>query len=213
MCLLSVKLIILALFLLFSTSPSVAQSGASGTSRAAFIQTNTGPHYWGDILRESPDSVFLLQDNGVLIELPRRVINLIQYDEQKPSDHFWEGGLVLGSPSIINIVAGYQWKFGGIRASGFYDGTSNDGLQLNFCYNIHRSEFSSNYLSLVWINSNGEVFSTSTGNSQNLHFSGTGIAYDLNLSDFSIEAGAAQNLRSPFDVELLFQLGYVYQFR
>lgn len=191
--------------------PIRAQSIAADTSRTAFIRSNSGTHYWGEILRETSDSVFLLQGDGVLVDLPRSAIDVIKYGMTKPRDPFWEGGLVFGSPGGINFLAGYQWEFGGVRVSGDYFSSDVAGIQINASYKLYRGESASHYVSFVWSYSTTAIV-TGGDQPQTFRVNGLGAAYDLNFVGISFELGLLQNFTTN-NREILLQLGYVYQFR
>jgi hypothetical protein len=183
--------------------PLCAQIGTTDTSKTALIRSIYGTRYWGNVIRETSDSVFLLQDDGVVDDIPRNLIEDIEYGMRKPMDHFAEAGFVVGTPGGPDFVLGYEWWIAGIRASGFYSGSDLNGLQFNVLYSLFRGDYTSHYLSLIW----------TTMRSPNFYLNGFGAAYDLNVSGFSFELGLIPRTKDLANLSPMYQIGYVYQFR
>jgi hypothetical protein len=186
-----------------SAQPLYAQNGTTDTAKTALIRSIYGTRYWGNVIHETQDSVFLLQDDGIIDDIPRNLIDTIEDGMRKPKDQFAEAGFIFGTPAGSNLLLGYEWWIAGIRASGFYSGSNLNGVQLNLLCKILRGDYSSHYLSLIW----------ATMHSPNFYLKGPGAAYDLNISGFSFELGIIPSTYAPVNLNPIYQIGYVYQFR
>jgi hypothetical protein len=203
------KSAVVVLLLLICFGSSRAQQARTDSSYAAIISSE-GPIYWGRILEETGDTVFFRSDDGIAMQLPRAAIDEILYGK-KHINSFWEAGVVLGTPALINIVGGYQWKSIGIRVSGLYGGRDSYGLQVSAPYNLYRGLHSSHDVSVLYMDA--PTISLSADNGATFTpYRGVGLAYDLILSGFCFEVGLLKFTSSP-DFSILAQIGYVYQFR
>jgi len=197
------------LLLIVCSGSSGAQQARTDSSFAAIISAS-GPIYWGQILKETSDTVFFRGDDGVVMQLPRTAIDEILYGKKKVSS-FWEVGVVLGLPELIDLVVACHWKWIGLRMSGSYWGSDSYGLQINLPFNIYRGLSTSHDISIVY--TDGSPIDVSDGGQRkSIPFRGWGGAYDLNLSGFCLELGLFK-FSSSQDFGLLGQIGYVYQFR
>ena len=211
------KSVIIVAFLFFAVHSSYGQ----GTSpipmpRLASIEMMSGAHYYGHIVKESLDTIFLQTQDGVSMKLPRASIESIDYDAKLIPSHFWAFGGVLGTPAGGNFVVGSYWSRFGIRLSFGYWGDAVSGLELSLPINLYRSEHTSQNIALVASTTTVQTTETDYyGQYQyDRTFAGFGPAYQVNLSGFSGELGLAFGSGGDFSSpQIMLQLGYVHEFR
>jgi|GEM_PF-954171 hypothetical protein len=207
--------------LLIWTQSSFGQSfRANADTSYAFIETVSGSHFYGHIVNESLDTVFLVTDDGVSMKLPRSSISAIDYKATKIPDHFWAFGGVFGTPAGGNFVVGSYWRRTGVRLAVGYWGSTLAGIELSLPVNLYRSEHTSHDVAFVaWssvIESTETSYDAFGGPYQyttSRSFTGYGPAYQVNLSGFSGEFGLAFGSGDFSSPQIMFQLGYVHEFR
>ncbi|HWF45292.1 MAG TPA: hypothetical protein VG537_11680 [Candidatus Kapabacteria bacterium] len=207
--------------LLAATGPLHAQQNSLPRQGLASIETVSGATYYGSIVRESPDTVFLKTEDNASVELLRNTIASINYEATKLPNHYWAVGGVLGTPAGGNFVVGSYWEHLGVRLSFGYWGDALAGFELSLPINLYRSEHTSHDIALVLlytqIGTTEQDFDWNTGLPYNYTFertfAGIGPAYQVNLSGFSGELGLTFGSGDFSNPELIFQLGYVYEFR
>ncbi len=207
------KLCFLLLLFLLATSLR-AQTTRNAEHLTAEIKTKGGEVFRGQITRETADTVFIINDQGKQEFVLRSRIESISYAAHRLAD-FGEVGITIGTPSGLNLVAGYMWRHVGVRLSGLYLG-SISGVQLGIPINIARFESTSHDISLVAATSSitthqTDVFGGTT--EVNHNFTGVGPAYELNAGGFYLELGLLFGSGTYSSPQLAFQIGYVHAFR
>ena len=189
----------------------------AGVVFPAEIMTNDGQKFDGKVLEEEPDYVLMEIENGVQVRIDKSQIAYFQReDSKKPyAQEYPVLGLTYGSPTVLNLVAGYYLADFGLKFSGAYWGGIK-GIQADLSVKLVDDEkFLANF-SLV----GGAIDTTSANNGYSLwstgYWGGTdwtygGIGFDINYGGFMFELdGVMGNFPNP--VALPVQIGYVERF-
>jgi hypothetical protein len=187
----------------------------------ASIEMQSGADYYGHIVRESPDTVFLQTQDGTSMELPRKSIESIDYNAAIIHNSYWAMGGVFGTPAGGNFVIASYGRHVGVRFSFGYWGDNLAGAEISLPINIYRSEHTSHDIALVaWASQIGSTetnYDWNTGApyqySVTKSFLGFGPAYQVNLSGFAGELGITFGSGDYGSPQIIFQLGYVHEFR
>ncbi len=185
--------------------------------QAAEIMTNDGQKFDGKILEEQSDYVLMEIENGVQVKIDKSEIAYIQReDNKKPfAQEYPVLGVTYGSPTVLNLVAGYYLSDFGVKFSGAYWGGTR-GIQADLSVKLVEDQsFLANF-SLV----GGLVGTTNANNGFSLWSSGfwsgtnwtyEGIGVDINYGGFVFELdGVTGNFPNP--IALPVQIGFVQRF-
>ncbi len=185
---------------------------------AAEIMTNDGQKFDGKILEEQPDYVVMEIENGVQVRIDKSEIAYIQRGDNKAkgsSQEYPVLGLTYGSPTVLNLVAGYYFPYFGARLSGAYWGGVR-GIQADLSVKLVDDEAFLADFSFV----GGLVGTGSANNGYSLWSSGVwygtswaykGIGFDVDYMGFTFEVdGVTGNFPNP--IALPVQIGYVKRF-
>jgi hypothetical protein len=187
------------------------------TVSAAEVMTNDGQKFEGKILEEQADYLLMEIENGVQVRIDKSEIAYIQReDSKKPyAGEYPVLGLTYGSPTVLNLVAGYYFPFFGVKLSGAYWGGTR-GIQANLSLKlVDDQDFLANF-SLV----GGVVGTTNANNGYSIWSPGLwsstnwtydGIGFDINYGGFMFELdGVTGNFPNP--IALPVQIGFVQRF-
>lgn len=185
---------------------------------AAEVMTNDGQKFDGKIIEEQNDYLLMEIENGVQVRIDKSEIAFIQREDKKVQESLQDYpvlGITYGTPTEINLVAGYYLSDFGLKLSGAYWGGEN-GIQANLSLKlVDNPSFLANF-SIV----GGIVGTTRAGNGYSLWSSGAwggtdwnygGIGFDINYGGFAFELDAVSG-SFPNPVALPFQIGFVERF-
>ncbi|HJT24451.1 MAG TPA: hypothetical protein VJ873_07725 [bacterium] len=203
---------------LFLLPLTVCFLSATACAHAAEIMTNDGQKFDGKILEEESDYVLMEIENGVQVRIDKSQIAYFQREDNKTKPYAQEYpvlGLTYGSPTVLNLVAGYYLADFGLKFSGAYWGGVK-GIQVDLSVKLVDDEkFLANF-SLV----GGAVGTSSADNGYSLWSTGAwggtdwtygGIGFDINYGGFVFELdGVTGNFPNP--VALPVQIGFVQRF-
>lgn len=119
-------------------------------------------------------------------------------------------GAVLGAPSGISVVGGFSFNEVGVRVSGGSWGKNWNGVQSDISYGLIHS--SSYMMSLSVIA--GRFQNKSTNNQQVSEYVQQkyfGLAYDMDLAGFFLQAGLATGSGGYSNAQFTFQFGYLWK--
>src|SRR5581483_9897788 len=155
--------------------------------QAAEIVVNDGQKFDGKILEEQPDYVLMEIENGVQVRIERSEIAFIQREDIKTQESlkvYPAIGITYGTPSVLNLVAGYYIDDWGLKLSGAYWGGVR-GVQANLSYKLLDTQKFLVDLSLVGgaLQTNGPTNGYSVWSSG--AWSGTQLTYGGMGFDFS----------------------------
>ncbi len=191
---------------------------AAGGTSGAEIMTNDGQKFDGKILEEGTDDVLMEIENGVQVRIEKSEIAYFQREDNKAKPYAQEYpvlGVTYGSPTMVNLVAGYYLSSVGLKFTGAYWGGVK-GIQADLSLKLVDDEkFLANF-SLV----GGAIGTTGSSNGYSLWstgaWSGTdwtygGIGFDINYGGFVFEVdGVTGNFPDP--VALPIQIGFAQRF-
>ncbi len=189
----------------------------AGAACAAEIMTNDGQKFEGKILEEGTDDVLMEIENGVQVRIAKSEIAYFQReDSKKPyAQEYPILGVTYGSPTIVNLVAGYYLSGFGLKFSGAYWGGVK-GIQADLSLKLVDDEkFLANF-SLV----GGAIGTTGSSNGYSLWSTGAwsgndwtyeGIGFDINYGGFVFEVdGVTGNFPNPLALPV--QIGFAQRF-
>ncbi len=183
---------------------------------AAEIMTNDGQKFDGKILEEKPDSILMEIENGVHVRIEKSEIVYIQReDSKKARNEYPVLGVTYGTPSVVNLVAGYYLADFGLKLTGAY-WSGIHGLQADLSYKIvdHPSFMAD--LSLV----GGAMQTSGDTNGFSLWSSGAwggtnwtyhGLGFDINYGGFVFETDFVTG-PFPNPIAIPIQIGFVQRF-
>lgn len=187
-------------------------------AHAAEVMTNDGQKFVGKILEEQADYLLLEIENGVHVRIDKSEIAHIQREDLKalePSQDYPLLGITYGSPSVLNLVAGYSLPVFGLKFSGAYWGGVR-GIQADLFLKLEEEKSFLADFDLV----GGVVGTNGANNGYSLWSSGAwsgtawnyaGIGFDVNYEGFVFELdGVTGNFPNP--VALPFQIGFTQRF-
>lgn len=189
-----------------------------GSAFAAEIVTNDGQKFEGKILEEQTDYVLMEIENGVQVRIDRSQIAYLQREDKKPQtspQDYPVLGITYGSPTVINLVAGYYLSGFGLKLSGAYWGAVR-GLQADLSIKLVDDHDFLADVSLVGgaIGSNtpGNGYSLwSSGAWQGTHWTYDGLGFDVNYNGFAFELDAVTG-PFPNPIALPVQIGFIQRF-
>jgi len=190
----------------------------TGVAHPAEIMTNDGQKFDGKILEETDDSVLLEIENGVQVRIDKSEIAYLQREDNKvkvSAQEYPVLGLTYGTPTVVNLVAGYYLSNFGLKFTGAYWGGVK-GIQADLSLKLVDDEkFLANF-SLV----GGAIGTTGSSNGYSLWSTGAwtgtdwtygGIGFDINYGGFVFEVdGVTGNFPNP--VALPVQIGFAQRF-
>lgn len=205
------------------------------------ITTKEGKEYRGSVVDERGDAVTLLTADSVRMIVPRSQIRTIVYADEvvaggpapatsdaaaPPSapppvaappivekSAFPVFGGTLGTPGGLNLVAGYYFNGWGVRLSGMYLSTIN-GLEFELLRNIGRNGLFSHNIHVGIGRSHVELESERYAGVYEVYDWRYMMAgYDFNWNSFYVSASLSAGSGDFSSPQLLFQLGYVKEFR
>ncbi|MCP4131002.1 MAG: hypothetical protein GY754_08485 [bacterium] len=156
--------------------------------------------------------------NGEEIIIDEKKTGTIEYDDDNSTEEETASGrrqypvlgASIGTPSAINLVAGYYFRYLGFHLSGFYLSENYHGIQLNCMIKIHESAGVLHGISIIGNFVHFNFFDP-------MEFLSYGAVYNLNLRGFFLEFGiavvkktdASKEISSP---QAMAQIGYVHRF-
>jgi hypothetical protein len=183
---------------------------------AAEIMTNDGQKFDGKILEEQTDSILMEIENGVHVKIEKSEIVYIQREDVKKAlNEYPVLGITYGTPSVVNLVAGYYLADFGLKFTGAY-WAGIRGVQADLSFKIvDHSAFMAD-LSLV-----GGIMQTSGAtNGFSLWSSGAwggtqwtyhGLGFDINYGGFVFETDFVTG-PFPNPIAIPIQIGFVQRF-
>ena len=183
---------------------------------AAEIMTNDGQKFDGKILEEQTDSILMEIENGVHVKIEKSEIVYIQREDiKKALNEYPVLGITFGTPSVVNLVAGYYLADFGLKLTGAY-WAGIRGVQADLSYKIvdHPSFMAD--LSLV----GGAVQTSGATNGFSLWSSGAwvgtswtyhGLGFDINYGGFVFETDVVTG-PFPNPIAVPIQVGFVQRF-
>lgn len=184
----------------------------------AEIMTNDGQKFDGKIVEEQQDYVLMEIEDGVQVRIDKSEIAYIQREDDKTKVSLKEYpvlGLTYGSPTVLNIVAGYYLSDFGVKFSGAYWGGVR-GIQADLSVKLVDDESFLANISLV----GGAIGTASANNGYSLWSSGAwsgtnwtygGLGFDINYGGFMFEVdGVTGNFPNPISFPI--QIGFVQRF-
>lgn len=103
---------------------------------AAEIMTNDGQKFDGKILEEQTDTILMEIENGVHVKIEKSEIVYIQREDvKKDRNEYPVLGITYGTPSVVNLVAGYYLADFGLKLTGAY-WAGIRGVQADLSYKI-----------------------------------------------------------------------------
>ena len=142
----------------------------------------------------------------LIVLLAASVVSLAQGDStNSKSDHYFEVGVILGTPLFVNPILGYEFDRFGLSISGSYLGKEAYGVHLSSPFRFYMNKGFSNALCLVFENS-------WIGEGDSSHFVNIGPTYELRWNWFLANLGLLISLRGDSALLGVLQLGYVYKF-
>ncbi len=183
---------------------------------AAEVMTNDGQKFDGKILEEQTDFILMEIENGVHVRIEKSEIVYIQReDSKKLINEYPVLGVTYGTPSVVNLVAGYYLADFGLKLTGAY-WAGIRGVQADLSYKIvdHPSFMAD--LSLV----GGAMQTSGATNGFSLWSSGAwggsnwtyyGLGFDINYGGFVFETDM---VKGPFPnpIAIPIQIGFVQRF-
>lgn len=189
----------------------------AGMAYPAEIMTNDGQKFDGKILEEEPGYVLMEIEDGVQVRIDKSQIAYLQREDGKKPyvQEYPILGVTYGTPTVLNLVAGYYLSSFGLKLTGAYWGGVK-GIQADLSIKlVDDDKFLANF-SLV----GGAIGTTSANNGYSLWSSGYwggtdwtygGIGFDINYGGFVFELdGVTGDFPNP--VALPVQIGYVERF-
>ena len=186
--------------------------------QAAEITTNDGQKFKGKILEETQDYVLMEIENGVQVRIDKPEIAYFQRVDPKPDTSLQDYpilGVTYGSPTYVNLVAGYYLGGFGLKLAGAYWG-GIEGIQANLSLKLVDNQSFLANVSLVA----GVEGTSSPNNGYSLWSSGAwggtnwtydGIGFDINYGGFAFEVDAVTG-NFPNPIALPIQIGFVQRF-
>jgi hypothetical protein len=186
--------------------------------QAAEILTNDGQKFDGKIILEQPDYILMEIENGVQVKIDRSEIAFIEKEDRRLKTSKQEYpilGITYGSPSIVNLVAGYSIPGFGLKAEGA-DWAGIKGGQVDLSVKLVDNESFLANLSLVggFIQTSGDSngFSLwSAGQWAATHWTYDGVGFDINYGGFAFEADLVTG-PFPNPIAIPIQIGYIQRF-
>jgi hypothetical protein len=194
------------------------------------ITTREGKEFKGKVVTEGADAITLIGADSVEIKVPRSQIRSIVYNDSSTTTAVSTGstaaaapavpektsfpilGAALGTPAGLNGIVGYYFDGWGVRASAMYLPTIN-GIEVEFLRNIGRSgTFSHNVhvgAGVSHMEIPGDLYTLEEIYDWRYFTAG----YDINWNSFHVSAGLSWGSGSYSNPQLMFQLGYVKEFR
>lgn len=183
---------------------------------AAEIMTNDGQKFDGKILEEQSDSILMEIENGVHVKIEKSEIVYIQREDVKKSlNEYPVLGITYGTPSVVNLVAGYYLADFGLKLTGAY-WAGIRGLQADLSYKIVDHPFFMADFSLV----GGAMQTSGATNGFSLWSSGAwsgtewtyhGLGFDINYGGFVFETDVVTG-PFPNPIAIPIQIGFVQRF-
>jgi hypothetical protein len=184
---------------------------------AAEVMTNDGQKFDGKILEEQSDYLVMEIENGVHVRIEKSEVAYIQREDAKkePPKEYPVLGVTYGSPSVVNLVAGYYLTDFGLKMTGAY-WAGIRGIQADLSFKLvdHPSFMAD--LSLV----GGAVQTSGATNGFSLWSSGAwggtnwtyhGIGFDINYGGFAFETDLVTG-PFPNPVAIPIQIGFIQRF-
>jgi hypothetical protein len=183
---------------------------------AAEIMTNDGQKFDGKILEEQTDTILMEIENGVHVKIEKSEIVYIQREDvKKDRNEYPVLGITYGTPSVVNLVAGYYLADFGLKLTGAY-WAGIRGVQADLSYKIvdHPSFMAD--LSLV----GGAMQTSGATNGFSLWSSGAwggtnwtyhGVGFDINYGGFVFETDVVTG-PFPNPIAIPIQIGFVQRF-
>ncbi|HVZ81050.1 MAG TPA: hypothetical protein VHE12_09695 [bacterium] len=191
--------------------------GTAGVLRAAEILTNDGQRFKGKVLEETATDYLMEIENGVQVRIGKdQVAHFDAAEAPKESLKTYPVlGLTYGTPSVVNLVAGYYLDDFGLKLSGAY-WSGVHGLQADLSWKAVDNEKVLVDFSLV----GGTVHTAGGSNGFSLWSSGDwsgtdwtygGLGFDVNYGGFFFEVmGVTGNFPNP--VAFPYQIGLEERF-
>lgn len=182
--------------------------------KADIIITTDNHEYNGDIIKEAKDYIIIKQNDNTQLLIPCFKIYKIN-DELYPCSLTKENypviGLTIGTPSALNFIIGYYYKYTGIRLSGGYLGQIY-GYQGNLLLKISESTSFVHHLSVLAGTSFIQGDTDSNGNKQaDYKWKYIGIGYDLTWYGIFLELDITGGVGDQ-NPQAGSQIGYLYRF-
>ncbi len=181
------------------------------------IVTFTGNKYEGRVLKQD-DSTMIIETKGKLVlTVPKNQIFRLNYGDSYSTKTYRSFGITVLAPGGINISFGNHFKSTGIRTVIGYMG-SVVGLQINYLFNLSKSEHLEHNISL---GAGRTAFEDSerpsyvrAGQIKIPRGSWTylGGYYDINVYGAFLELGLTAGVGDFTIPQLSIQFGYVYRF-
>lgn len=184
---------------------------------AAEILTNDGQKFKGKILEENENDYLMEIENGVQVRIGKDQVAYAQKEDgpREALKSYPILGLTYGTPSVVNLVAGYYLDDFGLKLSGAY-WAGVQGIQADLSWKVVESQSFLANLSLI----GGAAHTAGASNGRSLWSSGDwngndwtyyGLGFDINYGGFAFEVmGVTGSFPNP--VALPFQIGYVERF-
>ncbi len=179
--------------------------------------TNDGQKFDGKILEEQTDYLVMEIENGVQVRIEKSEVAYIQrMDAPKQAPQEYPVlGITYGTPSVVNLVAGYYLADFGLKFTGAY-WAGIRGVQADLSFKlVDHSSFMAN-LSLV----GGAIQTSGATNGFSLWSSGAwggtnwtyhGIGFDINYGGFVFETDLVTG-PFPNPIAIPIQIGFVQRF-
>jgi hypothetical protein len=203
------KILALMAFIIVASAPVHAQ---------VLVITTNGEEYLGRILDDTADMIALRTTDSAEVKIPKSSVRTIQYsgvDGPTGRHSYPVLGATLGTPSGVNLLAGYSFNGWGARLSGFFLGYALFGAQLDLLKNIGTWRNFSHDIYVAAGFSQSEIYtSTFAGGFYDVtYWDYLGVGYSLNWSGFFLSAGLSVGDGTYSSPQVMGQIGYVYDFR
>ena len=184
------------------------------------VRTIDGKEYEGKILHDSSDYLLLRTKDDADVKIAHDQVAVVEYiagSEKRVKASYPLLGISIGSPAGVQIMSGYYFKGFGIRASAGYIGRLYGG-QINFMLNLKKHENFTSNLSLIAgyshfdLGEQTDPFGFRIGEDIREWRYG-GITWDANWSGFFLEAGLSAGSGDFHTPQIVFQIGYLYEFK
>lgn len=185
------------------------------------IKLRSGMAYFGRIVADSDDVIVLRTADSVEMTFKRSTvesIDVMQVRTDSARRAYPSIGVTLGTPAGINLIGAYYFGDLGLRASIGYWG-SIYGAQVNLTRNLstsgnvtHNVSIGAGYMYLRIHRTNFDAWEV-TEHDDISEWRYLCATYALNWSGFFAEIGVSVGSGTFSNPQLLFQIGYVHDFR